>query len=342
MNDIFLGNALFFIIAFAWIVYLTQEMFITGSSIFQLIVAKTEDEKKQIQYASGLHWDGIEVWLLAALTMTLGVFPSTHAMTFTHLYVIIFLLLYAIITRGVVIETIHKLDSAKWKKYNGIAWAISSGLIILLFGMYLTNLFLGLPIDQNGMTGSFMSIFTTTNLAGGLFFLSLAFTSGAAWIKMTTEGDLGDKALNVVKKTFINILVPVLLLLIFMGFNVHDRLFVGTLFTQYPILFILPAVTVIFALLVLFYGYKTDSKKVFIFSMLTLAFYLITGFVGSFPDALASSIDPSYSISISDALTQTLGATVIFFVSVIFFPIVIGYQSWKYRRFKDKVKKDFE
>ncbi len=342
MSSEFLGNALFFLLAFAWVMYLVQEIFITGSSALNLVLAKDEQERKQIQYSSGLHWDGIEVWLIAALTMTLGTFPLAFSTIYTYLYVVVFLLLYALITRGIVIETIHKLDSDRWKKWNARAWAISSALISFLLGVYVTNLFYGFPLDADGVTGSFLSIFSTTSIAGGLLFFALSMTAGASWIALTTEGDMGERGLDLVKKMFFHILVPVLLLLVFMGFNVHDRLFVGTLFLAYPVLFILPALTFVFAALVLYFGLRQEPKKLFVFSLFTMSLFVITGFVGSFPDVMASRIDSAYAITIQDAFTQVKSATVIFIVAIVFFPIIIGYQGWKYKKFATKLTKDFE
>ena len=92
MSNELLGVLLFFVIGFSWIVYLSQEIFISGSSMLNTILCNNEKERKQIQVISGLHFDGMEVWLLGALTVTFGVFPLAFATTFTHMYVIFFLL----------------------------------------------------------------------------------------------------------------------------------------------------------------------------------------------------------------------------------------------------------
>ena len=97
MSSATLASIAFIIISFTWIVYIVQEMFITGSSALNMAVSENEAERKQIQVISGLHFDGIEVWLLAAITLTLGLFPLVFAETFTYLYVIFFLLLYDVV-----------------------------------------------------------------------------------------------------------------------------------------------------------------------------------------------------------------------------------------------------
>ena len=60
--------------------------------------------------------------------------------------------------------------------------------------------------------------------------------------------------------------------------------------------------------------------------------------VGTYPNVLLSSIDPMYSITIVDAMSGSNSLIIILWVTGIFFPIILGYQSWKYLRFRDKVK----
>ena len=79
-----LGIILFFVIGFSWTIYVIQEMFITGSSALNLSIAKDDGERKQIQVASGLHFDGIEVWLVGSIALLFASFPLAFAEIFTH------------------------------------------------------------------------------------------------------------------------------------------------------------------------------------------------------------------------------------------------------------------
>jgi len=343
VSSAFLGNSLFIFIALTWTIYLVQEMFISGSSALNWTIAKNEKERKQIQYASGLHWDGIEVWLIVALVLTLGAFPLVFATSFTYLYVIFFLLLYVLFTRGIVIETLYKLDNKKWVKANAIAWAVSSALIMFFLGVYLTNLFYGLPFDGDGMTTSFFGAFHVTTISGGLLFFALSIISGAAWIELKTAGELGSRAIAFIKKLLVGPAAVVFLLFVYMGINVQDNsIFVGELFAKYPVLFVLPGLTVLAAIRLVFTIFKGTAKPIFIHSLATMGLFLLTGFVGTYPVLLPSSIDPSFGIAITDSLTQIKSAQIIFFTIVIFYPIIIGYQGWKYMKFNEKVEQTEE
>jgi len=343
MSDVLLANILYVFVSISWIIYLVQELFISGSSSLNVSLSKTEEERKQIQVATGIHWDGIEVWLLAAVTVTFGAFPLVFATIFSHMYVVFFLLLYALIGRGISIEVIYKLDNKKWVKTMVITWMVSSILILFILGMYISNILLGVTMDDGGFTKGFISLFNVTSISAGLLFVTLGFTAGAGWISLTTAGDIAQRAVAFVKKVGVVYMVPVLLLLVLMGLNQNaTSIFIGELFSKSPLFFILPILTVAGAIMVTISGYRTKGKELYIFSLITMAMFLITGFVGIYPYMLPSRLMFEYGISIEDAMVSTKALKLIFYAVIIFYPIVISYQTWKYIRFTKKVKPNDE
>ena len=339
MSNELLGILLFFIIGFAWMIYLAQEIFISGVSLLNIAICNNEQERKQLQVISGLHFDGMEVWLIAALTLLFGVFPIGFASILQHLYVVFFILIYAVIARGVSIEVIYKLDNPKWISSMKISWLVSSILIVFLLGVFMTSLFTGFPIGADGLDSNFLSILNVTTISGGLLFTALSFVAGAGWISLTTEGVVRDRGLLFVKKTGIIIAVPVLALMVVMGFNsTGSSPFIGELFTKSPLWFILPALEVLAAIMVIYYGLKMKGKQLFIHAIAVMVLFIITGFVGTYPNVLLSSVDPMYSITIIDAMSSSKALTIILWVTIIFFPIIIGYQTWKYLQFRARVK----
>lgn len=340
MSSAVLANIMYFVLGFSWISYITQELFIAGSSALNTSLARNEGERKQIQVTTGLHFDGMEVWLIAALALTEGTFPAVFSTILSHLYVVIFLLLYAIITRGISIQVIYRIDHPKWTKSVVTAWTISSIVIMFLLGVYISNLFLGYPLGMDGtMQKGFLSALNVSSIAAGLMFVALGFTSGAAWLKHTTEGDLGDRALQFIKKVGIIYMIPVLLLLTYMGYNnTGSSIFIGELFSKSALWFILPGVSVATAIHITWYGYRGKTKSVFYFSILTVVLFMLTGFIGNFPYLVPSTIDPTYGLSITETVVSPKTLRLVFTAICIFYPIVIGYQTWKYIKFSDKIK----
>ncbi len=343
MAQVTLANILYSVIAFSWIVYIVQELFVAGASALNIALSKDEAERKQIQVTTGLHFDGMEVWLIAALTITFGSFPLVFGTTLTYLYVPFFLLLYTIIARGISIEVLYKMDDPKWTKVMAITWMVSSVLLIFIIGLFLTNMFYGFPMDSTGLTGSFLSVFNVTGISGALLFVVMALLSGAGWISITTEGPLSEKAVLFVKKYGVIYAAPILILLVFMGFNNLDNsIFIGQLFSQSFLYFVLPIGTVTLALLAVYYGQKEDGKKLFIFVSLTALLFMLTGFVGIYPYMIPSNIAISDGITLFDAMVSQKTMSLIATVLAIFYPIIIGYQSWKYLQFRGKIRRNDE
>jgi cytochrome d ubiquinol oxidase subunit II len=63
-------------------------------------------------------------------------------------------------------------------------------------------------------------------------------------------------------------------------------------------------------------------------------------FAGLFPRILISTIDPAYSLDIWNAASTPYTLNVMTIVAVIFVPIVLIYQIWTYRVFRERVKAD--
>ena len=77
----------------------------------------------------GPHWDGNEVWLLTAGGATFAAFPHWYATLFSGFYLALFLLLLALIVRGVAFEFRSKDENPRWRNlWDGVfSWAAASG-----------------------------------------------------------------------------------------------------------------------------------------------------------------------------------------------------------------------
>lgn len=337
MTHELLGVIWYGTLALVWGVYLSQELFVLGAGILHRFIAKNDDEIKQIQYATGLHWDGIEVWLILAVGGLFAAFPLVYAVQLSTLYIPFFLLIYAVIARGISIELIYKTDDIKIQKALSITWVISSLLMALVLGVYMANIFRGLPINSDGMTRSFIYIFNLTGLLGGIFFVALSLTFGAAWISISTKGDLGKKAFKIAK--YSAFVLPWIVALIFQGFNTTDNpISVQQLYSSNPILFLIPGLTLILAIILSYFTYKEKAIPVFILSILTILGYIASGFVGSFPYMIPSTLKQEYGVSLYDGMASEKTLSLMLYAALIFVPIVIGYQSFKYIRFRAKVQ----
>lgn len=72
-------------------------------------------------------------------------------------------------------------------------------------------------------------------------------------------------------------------------------------------------------------------------SAVLIAGLALFGVVGLYPALLPSSIDPAFSITISNAASSTLTLTIMLCVALVFVPIVALYQFWMYKTFSHKI-----
>jgi cytochrome bd ubiquinol oxidase subunit II len=62
---------------------------------------------------------------------------------------------------------------------------------------------------------------------------------------------------------------------------------------------------------------------------------VLFGVAGLFPNMLPSSLDPAASVTAFNAASSALTLKIMLGVVLCFLPVVIGYQFWVYRKFRD-------
>src|SRR5512144_3442443 len=134
MSYEFLQTLWFILIAILWIGFYFLEGFDFGVGMLLPFLGKRDEERRAIINAIGSTWDGNEVWLLTAGGATFAAFPHWYATMFSGFYLPLFLILLALIVRGVAFEYRGKDDDPRWKSLWD--WCIFAGSAIpaLLWG----------------------------------------------------------------------------------------------------------------------------------------------------------------------------------------------------------------
>ena len=134
-----------------WAVYFVLDGFDFGMGTLLPFLAKNDEEKRIIYNAAGPYWDGNEVWLITAGGVTFAAFPKAYAVMFSALYAPLLILLFALIFRAVSFEFRNKKDCPQWRKFWDACQFLGNFLPALLLGVAFANLFMGIPIDGNGV-----------------------------------------------------------------------------------------------------------------------------------------------------------------------------------------------
>ena len=189
----------FLLIAVLWIGYFILEGFDFGVGMLLPFVSRNEADRRAVLTTLGPVWDGNEVWLLVAGGATFAAFPEWYATLFSGFYLPLFLILVALIIRGVSFEYRSKYGKAQWRQRWDIAIVISSFLPALLWGVAFANIVRGVPLEKSAAghieyVGGFFNLLNPYALLGGVVTLSVFLTHGAVFLSLKTAGGIRDRA----------------------------------------------------------------------------------------------------------------------------------------------------
>lgn len=329
-------NILWFIlVAILYAGFFFLEGFDFGVGMLLPSLGRKDVERRAIINTIGPHWDGNEVWLIVAGGATFAAFPQWYATLFSGFYLGFFLLLFALIVRGVGFEFRSKLSAPRWRYGWDWAIAISSFFAAFLLGVVFTNLVRGVPIDGDMQyTGGFFTLLNPISLLGGLAVVMLFLFHGANFLSLKLSEGLRERAHNAARTYF-----PAALLFAL-------GLFAALLFT--PSAFsakgVLSAILPVLAAAALVVSRVMMGKKkegwAFICSSLAVVLTVAALFAALFPNVMVSSTDAANNLTIYNASSAAYTLKVISIIAAIMVPVVLAYQVWTYVVFKKRVKAD--
>ncbi|HMF94053.1 MAG TPA: cytochrome d ubiquinol oxidase subunit II [Vicinamibacterales bacterium] len=186
------------------VAYVVLDGFDFGAGALHLVVARTDAERRQLLSAIGPFWDGNEVWLLATGGVLFLAFPRVLASGLSGFYLAIFLVLWALILRGIAIEFRSHVENPLWRAAWDAVFSVASTILPILFGTALGNLVRGLPITEDGWFS--LTLFTNFSpwgpvaildwytVSAGLFALLALTGHGAAFLVWKTDGPMRERS----------------------------------------------------------------------------------------------------------------------------------------------------
>ncbi|MBN6710315.1 cytochrome d ubiquinol oxidase subunit II [Haemophilus haemoglobinophilus] len=329
---------------------------------------KKEVEKRIMINSIAPHWDGNQVWLLTAGGAMFAAWPMVYATSFSGFYIAMILVLAALFFRPVGLEYRAKIDNPTWRKVWD--WGLFAGGFVpsLVFGVAFGNLLQGVPFEFNELmqvtyTGSFFELLNPFAILCGLISFSMLTTQGAAWLQMKTTSELRERARVITQvgafATLLTFVLAGVWLYFKEGFVVtsvidHNAasdpigksvsVEIGAWFKNYfdaPVLFILPALAVIGALLNILASKANRSGFAFFFSSITMAGIILTCGVAMFPFVMPSISHPDMSLLMWDATSSELTLTLMLGFALVFVVILLAYTIWSYVKMFGRLDADF-
>lgn len=324
-------NILWFIlITVLFIGFFFLEGFDFGVGILLPFLGKNDTERRMIINTIGPVWDGNEVWMITAGGALFAAFPNWYATLFSGFYLALFLVLFALIVRGVAFEFRSSDSSPSWRKKWD--WMIFTGsfLSALLWGVAMTNVVKGLPIDANMQyVGTFFTLLNPYAIVGGLTTLLVFMLHGALYLNLKTVGEMKERASQAAKK-IAPAAIPVVLLfagLTYFQTDLFAKLGAG--------LTLLAAGAALVITNILIRSLKWGWA--FIVNGVTILLFTAALFWGLFPRVMISSLNPQWSLTIYNASSSPYTLKIMTIIALTMVPLVLLYQAWTYWVFRKRV-----
>lgn len=332
-------------LSFMLMMYVVLEGYDIGAGMLQYIVGKTDAERRTVVAAIGPLWSWHEVWLLGFGGTLLLAFPAVMTSVLSGFYLAIFLLIWALVLRGVSIELSGHIEDALWRSAWDFCFVASNTLLAILLGAALGNVLRGVSLDAQGNFA--LPLFTDFRPKGrvgildwytlsvALFMLSTFAAHGASGLAKRTSGLVHDRSIRLATRLW----QVVIVLLAFVSVEtwlVRPEFFAAMLhqpFGWLGILFVVAGLSTVRA------GIKSkNDARALAGSAVFIAGLMIAGAAGVYPSMLRSTTIPDYSLSVYRTAADTHGL----FIAIVWWPIALvfasGYFWFIHRNYRGKVR----
>ncbi|WP_405018566.1 cytochrome d ubiquinol oxidase subunit II [Kitasatospora sp. NBC_00070] len=322
-----LHDVWFILIAVLWIGYFFLEGFDFGIGVLTKLLARDTTERRVLINTIGPVWDGNEVWLLTAGGATFAAFPDWYATLFSGFYIPLLLILVCLIIRGVAFEYRAKRPEERWQRNweQAIFW--TSLIPAFLWGVAFANIVHGVDIDERkNYVGTLWDLLNPYAILGGLVTLTLFTFHGALFAALKTDGDIRTRA----RSTALQLgLLTAVLALVFLIWTQSDS---GN---TWSLIALVIAVAALLGSLAA--NQLAREGWAFILSGITITAAVAMLFLALFPDVMPSTLNPEWSLTVSNAASSAYTLKLMTIVAAIFTPLVLLYQSWTYWVFRKRI-----
>jgi len=328
-------------------------------------LGKTDEERRVVINSIGATWDGNQVWFITAGGAVFAAWPLVYATAFSGFYIALILTLFALFFRPVGFDYRSKVADPRWRA--AWDWGLFAGGFVpaLIFGVAFGNLLQGVPFSFDSdmrvtYSGSFWGLLNPFALLAGVVSLSMLLMHGAVYLQIRTEGEIARRARMTTKITgalflLAFILAGVWIMSGFEGYRIVSMLSANvastplekvvekaagawlTNYRNYPVLWLAPLLGIAGAALAIVLCSAKKPVAAFVASSLMLAGVIFTAGIAMFPFIMPSSADPRSSLTVWDAVSSRMTLQIMFWVVLLFLPIILAYTSWVYAVLRGKI-----
>ncbi|MFN0064749.1 MAG: cytochrome d ubiquinol oxidase subunit II [Chlamydiales bacterium] len=328
----------FVIIMASMMYYAMLDGFDLGVGMLHLCTKK-DNHRRLFLNAIGPVWDGNEVWLVVFLGGMLAGFPLAYATLLSALYIPSTIIIFALIFRAVSIEFRSKRPMVWWRSMWDIFFSLGSFLIAFGVGCALGNMIEGLPINENReyQGGLILTFLRPYAILVGIMSVALFLMHGVIFLVMKTDGDLQTQVKKWVQPALIFfIIMYVTTTMATLIYQEH----IGERFRHIPWFFFIALANMLVIANIPRLVTKGSYGWAFLNSCANIALLVALYACSMFPELIRSSLDPSFSLTITNSAASVKTFKVLTVIVCIGLPLVIAYISWLYHIFRGKVTLD--
>lgn len=329
------------------------------------ILGKNDEERRVIINSVGATWDGNQVWFITAGGALFAAWPLVYAAAFSGFYIALLLVLFALFFRPVGFDYRSKLPNPRWRSAWDWGLFVGGTVPALVFGIAFGNLLLGVPFHYDDSmrvfyTGSFWQLLNPFALLCGVVSLSMLVMHGAVYLQIRTEGEIYRRAVLATQVAALVMMTGFALAGVWVaagieGYRIVSMPSVNDIllptakqvikengawlhnYSLYTWMIFAPLLAFLGAIATIFLSRIGRSGTAFITSGATIAGVILTAGLSMFPFVMPSSSDPDSGLTAWDAVSSHGTLQVMFWVVLIFLPIVLAYTGWVYRVLRGKI-----
>lgn len=335
-----------------------------GVAMLLPFLGKNDAERRVIINSVGPTWESNQVWLITAGGALFAAWPMAYAVSFSSMYFAMFATLAALTLRPLGFDYRSKLSDTKWREYWDRA-LFAGGLVpALIVGVGFGNLLTGIPFQLDNdlrivYHGSFIGLLSPFALLAGVLSVAMFVMHGAVYLQFRSDADIYRRCKSVVTYSTLLVLALFALAGFFVaqmkGYHITSEIFPNTPsnplgklvkreaglwldnFNHIPALWGIPGSVAVTVLMTLLLSKLNRPGLAFITSSLAVAGIIITAGSALFPFLIPSSISVNSSLTVWDASSSQSTLNVMFWVTLIFLPLILLYTSWMFRVLRGKV-----
>ena len=336
-----------------------------GVGMLLPFVGRSDTERRIAINTIGPVWEGNQVWLVLGGGAAFAAWPFVYAVSFSGLYIAMFIVLCSLILRPVGFTFRSKIDDPRWREVCDWALFLAGFVPALVFGVAMGNLLVGLPFrldDSLRMTwqGGFFDLLTPFPLLCGLTSVAMLTMHGGTYLALKTEAPVTGRATRYAGWAALALLVLFTICGVWLALATAGQAITagathngvsnplakevslqpGAWFANYQIhrwLMLAPLLGYAGALLVLLALRLGRPGFGFIVSSLSVAGVVTTVGVSLFPFLMPSSLEPRSGLTVWDASSSPLTLFIMLIATLIFIPLILAYTAWVFRVLKGKV-----